>query len=1100
MSYAANYYGSSSDYGTQSNSATRSFPNGMPTVSRPNWQTEKVEEELALHIKKALSPDETAPKQKHVRACIVYTWDLKGSGSFWMALETFPVLGDELVTFKALIMAHKVIRQGHPSVLKDAIQQTKWFDTLTRGISAHSMRGYGVLIQAYVQFIFTKLEYHRLHPEFSGTFDYEEYVTLKGVEDPNEGFETINDLLGLLEKLDSLQKLIFVNFRPSSNNEARIAALVPLVEESHGIYQFIVSMLMTMHQIIGSTEVLGPLREKFNTSHYALFQFYYECSTLKYLTSLITVPRLSQDPPDFLSQGPPTLPARNASPKRNTQQDDIDRFNAEQEELERQLLDEHRRENERLRAERELEEARQRQQQQQMDAQRQAEMLRQQQQQEQQRQHEEFLRAQEAERRRLEQERLHFQQQSSAANAQQESQMLQQRLMNAQSELDNYRNQSYRDKENINQYEQRIRSLEQQISQLSLGSRDMDAAKDDLLRRLQDELAQWKQKYEALAKLYAQLRKEHLDLLTKFKDVRDAANRQSDQARKEVEKARADIKAKSNEVTELLIERDRLKGEVDRVRAQYEEEMSRLRRDLQDTKESLKDISASKGSEMQNMIARFEGEKADLENLARTKQHQLDDMRRHLEDATAELQRLKAAQDEDSQVLQAGLDQTLLALAKQQQLAQEAEKERAELELKINGLRSGHDRQLATMMDHILQSCILTVDEAIYEMQSPANMGNQTASPEYVLSLLEKSQALCGEFGASFVKLVQTGEHKDAIASSTSFAHAVAQLLHNAKGVTRLASEDDQVTDIINTVEKGALGGRLFFDQLKSTSLETVGISQRPEHIVSLSKETQHQLGRMSGLIEKLVITKSNEPQAANLEDEVERQMKNAADAIADAARKLAELMNKPQANLDVHAAILQSAMAMMSAIGLLIQRATETQQEIVAHGRGAISTTQFYKKNNKWTEGLISAAQAVASATTTLVEFADGLVSGTHSFEQLVVAAQEVSVATTQLVAASRVKSVPFSKTQVKLEDAAVAVRKAAALLVKAAKEAAKRTAESGAQHDVTKLNRHQLKVAEMEQKVKILEVEKELQTARFRLGEIVKKGYHADEEEQQQ
>jgi huntingtin-interacting protein 1-related protein len=67
-----------------------------------------------------------------------------------------------------------------------------------------------------------------------------------------------------------------------------------------------------------------------------------------------------------------------------------------------------------------------------------------------------------------------------------------------------------------------------------------------------------------------------------------------------------------------------------------------------------------------------------------------------------------------------------------------------------------------------------------------------------------------------------------------------------------------------------------------------------------------------------------------------------------------------------------------------------------------------FYKKNNKWTDGLISAAQAVANGTVDLVTVADGLVAGTKSMEQLVVSAQEVSVATTQLVAASRVKATP--------------------------------------------------------------------------------------------
>lgn len=48
--------------------------------------------------------------------------------------------------------------------------------------------GYGSLIRVYVQFILAKLRFHRLRPEFNGLFEYEEYISLKGIDDPNEGY------------------------------------------------------------------------------------------------------------------------------------------------------------------------------------------------------------------------------------------------------------------------------------------------------------------------------------------------------------------------------------------------------------------------------------------------------------------------------------------------------------------------------------------------------------------------------------------------------------------------------------------------------------------------------------------------------------------------------------------------------------------------------------------------------------------------------------------------------------------------------------------------------------------------------------------------
>jgi hypothetical protein len=174
-----------------------------------------------------------------------------------------------------------------------------------------SNSGYGPLIRTYVQFILAKLRFHRLRPEFNGLFEYEEYVTLKGIDDPNEGYETISDLMGLQDQIESFQRMVFAHFGHSSNNECRISALVPLVKESWGIYRFITSMLRAMHRRTDDIDALEPLRERYTAQHYSLRKFYYECSNLKYLTGLINVPKLGADPPNLLDAGSaPDLPAR----------------------------------------------------------------------------------------------------------------------------------------------------------------------------------------------------------------------------------------------------------------------------------------------------------------------------------------------------------------------------------------------------------------------------------------------------------------------------------------------------------------------------------------------------------------------------------------------------------------------------------------------------------------------------------------------------------------------------------------------------------------------------------------------------------------------
>lgn len=130
-----------------------------------------------------------------------------------------------------------------------------------------------------------------------------------------DSYETIDDLLKLLDKADQLQRQIFQSFRPGVNNECRISALVPLVEESYGIYNFCKSMLTAIHQRVGSMDVLAPLRDKFDQAHKRLYMFYNEAVNLRYLTSLITVPKLSPNPPKLYDERAPSLGRRLPEPE-----------------------------------------------------------------------------------------------------------------------------------------------------------------------------------------------------------------------------------------------------------------------------------------------------------------------------------------------------------------------------------------------------------------------------------------------------------------------------------------------------------------------------------------------------------------------------------------------------------------------------------------------------------------------------------------------------------------------------------------------------------------------------------------------------------------
>ncbi|KAI1311212.1 ANTH domain-containing protein [Xylaria venustula] len=1052
-----------------------SYTAGMVWAHPPD----RSEAELAINIKKATNTDETAPKRKHVRACIVYSWDHKSSQSFWAGMK--PILADEVQTFKALITIHRVLQEGHPTVLRDALANRSWIDGLNRGLAGEGVRGYGPLIREYVYFLLAKLSFHQQHPEFNGTFEYEEYISLKAINDPNEGYETITDLMALQDKIEQFQKLIFSHFRNVGNNECRISAIVPLVQESYGIYKFITSMLRAMHSTTGDNDALEPLRERYNAQHYRLVKFYYECSNLRYLTGLITIPKLPQDPPNLLGEddSAPALPAR---PKQEIErpptpvrqpkteepdqiaefwQSEIDRQNREYEEQQRVLQE---RQQQALRA--------------QQDAQLQAQ------------------RDFEEQQRRLAEQQ---QREQEALMAQQFQMQTQGRLAELEQENLNARAQYDRDQLMLQQYDQRVKSLEGELAQIQNNYGQQLNSRDDQIRSLQEQVNTWRTKYEALAKLYSQLRHEHLDLLQKFKSVQlKAASAQ--EAIEKREKLEREIKTKNLELADMIRERDRALHDRDRLTGSNKDEVEKLKRELRMANDRADNLERGKGNELSSMLAKYNREMADLEEALRTKSRALEDAQAKLRDGSSDLEQLLREKEEELEVYKAGMDQTLIEL-------NELKQNQGDTDIAIDGqldaiIMANLDK-INDIIDSVLQAGVARVDDALYELDSTMQAGNQNASPQYVLSQLEKASASAMEFATAFNNFIADGPnatHADLIKAINVFSGSAADVCSNTKGLTRLATDEKKGDQLMNGARVAAQSAVKFFRGLQSFRLEGMDPIQKTDVVINSNNDVQMNLQKLNKLVEtfapgfgRLANNKGD------LGDLVDNELSKAADAIAAAAARLAKLKNKPRDGystyeLKVNDTILDAAKAITDAITQLIKAATATQQEIVQAGRGSSSRTAFYKKNNRWTEGLISAAKAVAGSTTTLIETADGVISNRNSPEQLIVASNDVAASTAQLVAASRVKAGFMSKSQESLEQASKAVGAACRSLVRQVQNMIKDRNQEDEAVDYSKLGHHEFKVREMEQQVEILQLENALSAARHRLGEMRKISYQEE------
>ena len=898
-------------------------------------------------------------------------------------------------------------------------------------------------------------------PSFNGLFEYEEYISLKSINDPNEGYETITDLMTLQDQIDTFQKLIFAHFRGGANNECRISALVPLVQESYGIYKFITSMLRAMHTTTGDEEALEPLRGRYDTQHYRLLKFYYECSNLRYLTSLIQVPKLPPEPPNLLSEDDENRPALPRRPAREIEKSDPaptpppPAAAADPEPINEFWKNEQRRQQEEYEAEqRRLQDQWNQQQYQQQAAPTQAER--------------DFAEQQrlQAEQQRLAQEQLmrdQFQQQTQGRMAELERENL------------NARAQYERDQLMLEQYDRRMKDLESQLNQLNNNFTQQTQSKDDQIHALQEQVNTWRTKYEALAKLYSQLRHEHLELLQKFKGVQlKAASAQ--EAIDKREKLEREIKTKNLELADMIRERDRALHEKDRMTGGNREELEKLKRELRFALDKADNAERAKGTELSGMLAKYNREMADLEEALRNKTRSLDDVHSKYGDRDSDLEQKLREKEDELEIYKSGMDQTLLELNELRMSGGDTDKA---LDDQIDQVLLGNIQKINDIIDSVLQSGVQRVDDALYELDSSMQAGNQNASAPYVLSQIEKASASATEFSTAFNNFIADGPnspHADIIRTINVFSGSIADVLSNTKGLTRFATEEKKADQLIGGARQSAQSTVKFFRALQSFRLEGLEATQRTDVVINSNHEVLMNLQKLSKLADafapnsgKLSNTKGD------LGDLVDQEMTNAAKAIEAAAERLNKLMNKPRDGystyeLKIHDSILEAAIAITSAIARLIKAATISQQEIVKEGRGSSSRTAFYKKNNRWTEGLISAAKAVATSTNTLIETSDGVISNRNSPEQLIVASNNVAASTAQLVAASRVKATFGSRTQDRLEEASKAVGQACRSLVRQVQDMiAHKNREAGEDIDYASLSGHEFKVREMEQQVSL-------------------------------
>lgn len=114
--------------------------------------------------------------------------------------------------------------------------------------------------------------------------------------DPGKAFTLVTHLLDFQQAAMDFQKALFAE---KNLDDFHTAAFIPLVTETYNIYLLIVHLLKMLVKQTSNMDVFDFLVEKFYAQYIDLRSFYFACSNIRYVTSVIAVPTLPPEPPKF---------------------------------------------------------------------------------------------------------------------------------------------------------------------------------------------------------------------------------------------------------------------------------------------------------------------------------------------------------------------------------------------------------------------------------------------------------------------------------------------------------------------------------------------------------------------------------------------------------------------------------------------------------------------------------------------------------------------------------------------------------------------------------------------------------------------------------
>ncbi|XP_025089296.1 huntingtin-interacting protein 1-like isoform X2 [Pomacea canaliculata] len=1004
---------------------------------------------------------------------------------FWNIASKMPVQANPIVCWKFLQVIHKLMRDGHPNVVPDSYKYCSQLRDLGK-LWGHLKEGYGKLIALYCTLLIQKLNFHRKFPRIPGNLMMtdEQYYKICGNNVDNY-FEFSIDMLDYMEEILNLQQSVFGSLDMSRANsmtnagQCRLAPLILCILDSCQLYDYLVRSLFSLHSSL-PPDTLSGHRERFLQCYRRLKEFYHKCGNLQYFKHLVQVPSLPDEPPNFLVASDfskhvkPVAVVPDPEPEMDADNDSVDNL------INTSLPDES-----------QFEEA--------------------------------------------------FGDSSAMGsfnfNGRPDErdlliERLQQEIQELKFELERVK---MEDQRQIDALNGEINKLKKILSELRLSAdkslKENEMLKRDLeIARAESEAASKlpeaeknakanQEKFQKMKDIYGKLREEHVQLLRNHAEVsKQLATEkkiveEKNQVIKEVESERRraeenqrvmqeNLQKSADDISVQLAQVSSSKSQLEEqkqasqmedfftgwqrskdlenqiqtlrdIQADLEKQLDQIRTEAGDLKSSLENTQREAGEAEAERAAEISCLQAQLEKTQRDKQNLEESLRKELAEVREQLDRTLVEKQSIENDLASQLDSLTEQLAK---LSVDKEESEKHLSNQIDDLHK-------SLIGSVVAEGRAIITDAMDQSENPAH-SDVKCTAEFLIQrtapILEKLEKL------RKVHNIYSADRKDLqefVTAISDLSHHMADsLLHGF--ATAHAAQIEPGEELTNACKDA--GG---FALSLLNSLEN-NMAAVPDEINSTKQKVQHVLQLAEALVPKMEDVKVKE-----IGDLVENEMQSTTAAIEAAAQKMQQMLQKTREdttgiNLEVNERILDSCTELMKAIKVLVEKSRDLQKEIIMQGRGTSSSKDFYKKNHRWTEGLLSAAKAVGWGATALLDTADRVVQGKGKFEELMACAHEIAASTTQLVVASKVKADRGSKNLAALSSASKSVNTCTGSVVASAKTGAQIVEDAGLM-DFSNMSLHQTKKMEMQTQIRVMELETELERERRRLGELRKQHY---------